>query len=141
MRLILQREIRKKALFNYATGTHVICSKKSKCYQGLVIYSESSLLTFQKLFRDFYFLHVFNKQDLDATNLTVLDYIRLKLLSNKIIGTYFTITFSLLNNLRIPLDKKDACLASQTSMNLNTMIYHHILRGNWSCYLFPKRIP
>lgn len=78
----------------------------TKRYQGLVIYSESSLLTFQKLFKDFYFLHVFNKQDLDATNLIVLDNIRLKLLSNKIIGTYFTITFSLLNNLRIPLDKK-----------------------------------
>ena len=78
---------------------------------------------------------------LSEINLTVLDYIRLKLLSNKITGTYFTITFSLLNKLRIPLDKRNACLANQTSMNLNTMIYHHILRGNWSCYLFPKRIP
>lgn len=94
----------------------------TKCYQGLVIYSESSLLTFQKLFRDFYFLHVFNKQDLDATNLIVLDYIRLKLLSNKIIGTYFTITFSLLNNLRIPLDKKDACLASLFLKELGSVI-------------------
>lgn len=75
-----------------------------------------------KIVQGFLFPSCFNKQDLDATNLTVLDYIRLKLLSNKIIGTYFTITFSLLNNLRIPLDKKDACLASQTSMNLNTIL-------------------